>query len=318
MTNEEKAQALLGSPAGSAFVLNVSANLHLPLEHFADPKVSFWLASMAIDFTEVHRDAGWQEIALREARAYEDLALWVVSNPAFAWWYEPLDLESQIWSSPQMRGNPGPLEPFAPDSWHKPNPPLVREDSPLPSTLSQTTSTLRGGSTAEWTAFDLCAGDHICEFPLAAWQVRFGQSVRVREINHPADWHDLCLKFPHREPDGRLMPNWREVADAWDGVHVTLGGVLSCEQARYERDGEWSMMQFWHTEETCWMDRLEITGERMPDVLENHNRQTLKPFPYGPDLFARGTWFALTPSGGGGPNSRKEFPLGPSITIAFG
>ena len=246
MTNEEKAQALLGSPAGSAFVLDLSANLHLPLEHFAEPRMSFWLASMAVDFADVNRDAGWQEIALREARAYEDLALRIVSNPAFDWWYEPFDRESQIWSSPQMPGQYyDPLKPFAPESWHKSAPPRVNDDFPLPNTLSQTTSTLRGGSSSEWTAFDLSAADHICFFPLATWQVRFGQSVRVREINHPADWHDLCLEFPHRAPDGRLIPNWREVADAWDGVHVTLGGVLSCEQARYERDGEWSMMQFW-------------------------------------------------------------------------
>jgi hypothetical protein len=101
MTNEEKAQALLGSPAGSALVLCVSANLEdHPLEHFADPKVSFWLAAMAVDFCDLHRDAGWQGIALRNARAYEDMALQIVSNPGFDWWYEPFDLENQIWSSP--------------------------------------------------------------------------------------------------------------------------------------------------------------------------------------------------------------------------
>ena len=291
MTNEEKAQALLRSPAGSAFVLNVSANLHLPLEHFADPKVSFWLASMAVDFCDVNHDAGWQEAPLREARAYEDLALRIVNNPAFAWWYEPFDPESQTRSSPQMPhgDNPDPPEPkpFAPDSWSKPAPTRANESLPLPGTgtWSQITSTLRGGSTSEWTAFGSYAADHICAFPLAVWQVRIGQTVRVREINHPADWHDLCLEFPHRAPDGGLIPNWPEVADAWDGVHVTLGGMLSCEQARYERDGEWPMMQFWHVEETWWTDRLEITGERMPDILKGHNRQTLNSFPYGPELF---------------------------------
>ena len=91
MINEEKAQALLGSPAGSAFVLDVSANLaDHPLEHFAEPKVSFWLAALAIDFCDLHIGAGWQGIALRKARAYEDLALQIVSNPAFDWWYEAL------------------------------------------------------------------------------------------------------------------------------------------------------------------------------------------------------------------------------------
>ena len=293
MTNEEKAQALLGSPAGSAFVLDVSANLvDHPLEHFADPKVSFWLASTAIDFCDAHRDAGFQDIALREASGYDELALRIVGNPAFAWWYEPLDPENQTWSSPQMPNSAdrGPLKLFDPGSWRKPGPLRADEDWPIPNTFSQITSTLRGDSTSEWTAFVLYACDHICAFPLAAWQVRFGQSVRVREINHPADWHDLCLEFPHRAPDGGLIPNWPEVADAWDGVHVTLGGTLSCDQARYERDGEWSMMKFWHAEQTCWMDHLEIAGKRMPDILESHNPQKFKRFPYGPELRARASF----------------------------
>ncbi len=82
MTNEEKAQALLGSPAGCALILDLSANPHLPLERFAEPKVSFWLAATAIEFTNVHRDAGWSELALRKAGAYYDLALKVVRHPA--------------------------------------------------------------------------------------------------------------------------------------------------------------------------------------------------------------------------------------------
>ena len=284
MTSEAKAQALLDSPAGCALILDVSANLHLPLERLAEPEVSFWLAAMAVDFADVHRDAGWQEIALREAKAFADLALRIVSHPAFAWWYEPVDLESQIWSSPQMPHgadcDPPELKPFTPEHWRKPDPHCAGSDDPVPYTGSQSTSTFRGSSTSEWTAFATSAGDHVCAFPLAAWQVRFEQDVRVREINHPADWHALCLEFPHRAPDGRLIPNWREVAGKWDGIHLTLGGMLSCEQARYEEGGEWSMMQFWHTERTHWLNRLQITGERMPDCPDGHNQQSMNPYPY--------------------------------------
>ena len=96
MTNEEKAQAMLGSPAGCAFLLDVYANLHLPLERFAEPRVSFWLAAMAVGFVDVHRDAGWQKIALREATAFEDLAGQIVRHPAFDWWWDPVDLACQV------------------------------------------------------------------------------------------------------------------------------------------------------------------------------------------------------------------------------
>ena len=303
MTNEEKAQAMLGSPAGCAFLLDVSANLQLPLERFAEPRVSFWLAAMAIGFVDVHRDAGWQKIALREARAFEDLARQVVSHPAFDWWWEPVDLACQVWSSPQYPGGSGsdPPEPypFAPERWRAPR--ANGQDNRVlsvlnPDTRGQITSTLRAGSTSELTAFAVGAADHVCTFPLAAWRVRVEQDARVREISHPADWHALCLDFPHRASDGRLVPNWREVSGVWDGVHLTLGGMLSCEQTSYEQDGEWSMMQFWHSEQTWWLNRLAASGERMPDLTRDHNRQSMNSYPYDMcEMFSGPVAFKLMP-----------------------
>lgn len=289
MTNEEKALALLGAPAGCSFILDVSENLHLGMERIAEPNVSFWLASSAMDWCDIHADESLQErldLALDGAKGFMDLALEIVSNPLSAWWYEPLDLDNQIWTSPRMPhgtdGNPSEPEPFIPQSWRKPSPP-DEDGDPVPNTSSQGTSTLRGGTTSEVTAYAIYAADHICAFPLAAWHVRFGQDVRVYEINHPTDWHALCLEFPHHASDGRLVPNWQEVSDQWDGIHITLGGALSCEQARYEADSEWSMTQFWHTEETRWLNRLVITGERVPDFQrEPHDLQRqLRRFPYG-------------------------------------
>ena len=290
MTNEEKARALLGSPAGCSVILDMSENLHLGIKRLAEPSVSFWLASSAMDWCDVHAGEDWLErfdMTLDSAKDFADLALEIVSSPAFAWWYEPLDLDNQIWTSPQMiRGNlpsdPDLVEPFQPEVWRKPGPPYP-DGEPVPNTSLQETSTLRGGTTSEVTAFAIYAADHICAFPLAAWHVRFNQDVRVYEINHPADWHALCLEFPHRAPDGQLVPDWQAVSKRWDGVHVTLGGALSCEQARYELDGRWSMMQFWHTEITRWLNRLALTGERLPDFQrEPHELDAqLRRFPYG-------------------------------------
>lgn len=292
MTNEEKAQALLGSPAGCSFILDMSENLHLGIERIAEPNVSFWLASSAIDWCDVYAEESLQErldLTLDGAKGFMDLALEIVSNPLFAWWYEPLDLDNQIWTSPQMphatNSNPSEPNPLIPQSWRKPDPP-DEEGDPVPNTSAQGTSTLRGGATSEVTAYAIYAADHICAFPLAAWQVRFEQDVQVYEINHPADWHALCLEFPHRAPDGRLAPNWQEVSHQWDGIHITLGGALSCEQVRYETDDEWSMTQFWHTEKTRWLNPLAITGERIPDFQrEPHDLQRqLRRFPYGFNL----------------------------------
>ena len=293
MTHETRALALLNSPVGCALILDVFQNRHLPLEHFAEPKVSFWLAASAMDFMDPYADGNGgmnQRMALRDARDHEDLALSIVSHPAFAWWWEPVDLANQVWSSPRMPGgnlnadhNPsrGPLRLFDADSWRKPGGPWDERDlDPLPAS-GQQTSTLRGGTTSEVTAFAITSGDHISAFPLAVWRVEFGQGVRLREINHPTDWHELCLEFPRVAPDGRMVPNWVRVADSWDGVHLTLGGMLSCEQARYERDGDWSMLQYWHPEQTHWLGKLPISAARLPDARRSDHWQQLTRYPYG-------------------------------------
>ena len=293
MSHETRAQALLNSPVGCCLILDVFENRHLPLEYFAQPKVSFWLVASAMDFMDPYADGYGgmhQRMALKDARAHEDLALGMVSHPAFAWWWEPVDLANQVWASPRMPGggnlkadcNPSrdPLKLFDAGSWRKPGSPLVERGlDPVP-TSWQHTSTLRGGTTSEVTAFALTAADHISAFPLAVWKVDFEQDVRVREINNPIDWHELCLEFPRIAPDGRLVPDWLRAADEWDGVHLTLGGMLSCEQARYERDGEWSMLQYWHTERTHWLGRMSVTATRLPDARRSDHWQRLKRYPY--------------------------------------
>ena len=36
----------------------------------------------------------------------------------------------------------------------------------------------------------------MCNFPLAWWTMRFLEEVRVFEIHGPADWYDLCVRYP--------------------------------------------------------------------------------------------------------------------------
>ena len=46
------------------------------------------------------------------------------------------------------------------------------------------------------------------------------------------DWHQLCVRYPAKRRDGGLTVNWGSAARDWDGVHLSLGGLLSGEQAR--------------------------------------------------------------------------------------
>ena len=88
MTHETRAQAMLNSPVGCALVLDVLLSRHRPLERFAEPKESFWLAASAMDFMDPYADGNGgtnQRIALRDAWAHEDQALSIASHPVFSW-----------------------------------------------------------------------------------------------------------------------------------------------------------------------------------------------------------------------------------------
>ena len=283
---EQKIDALLGSPVGCAFVLGVECNS--PWEQFASPLASFQLAADSVDFCDVYREAGFQELALRHGAKRRDLARRILEHPAFAWWFAPVDLGQQIWTAPRMplganlnaNVNPDaePLRPFDLSEWCEPvNPPSAWAlEVQKPELLSQITATQRGGATSEIVTFANSACDHICAFPLACWHLEMPPTARVYEITGPADWHDLCRRYPAHGADGRLVPDWGRAAADWDGVHLTFGGLLSCEQHRYTGDAQWSQHQFWHTESTQCLRLLDgIKAARLPDAQRDQNRRYL-------------------------------------------
>ena len=91
-------------------------------------------------------------------------------------------------------------------------------------------------------------GDYLCEFPLAWWAMRFPLDARVFEIHDPSDWHELCVRYQARgTEDDRLVPNWGAVSEEWDGVHLSLGGLLITEQGRYESRAGWTMLESWQS-----------------------------------------------------------------------
>ena len=96
--------------------------------------------------------------------------------------------------------------------------------------------------------------------------MRMPASVKIYELNGPEDWHRLCVAYPaHDFEDGRLVPDWGAASGDWDGVHLSLGGLLSCDQRRVESAEGWSMHEFWHVEQTFWLRAVDATCERMPD-----------------------------------------------------
>jgi len=243
-------------------------------EDLADPKVSLWLAGKAADSVEIFRDDHDQIAAELPALAREqaDQAREIIVHPGTAWWFNDIDLNAQAWLSIEgtlinfIYGTP-------PNTlgWERPANPSQRWERYAQKPYgNQSTSTLYGPHlTSELVGRHDRVGDYMCEFPLAWWTISFMEEVRVFEIHGPADWHDLCVRYPAKgTEDDRLVPNWGEAAEEWDGAHLSLGGLLTAEQNRYESAAGWTMLNFWHAEQTYWLRALKTETERQPDFHE--------------------------------------------------
>lgn len=261
---------LLNSIVGCAFVVALDESGLTP-DDVVDPKTVLRMAASCVDFVfRFNSDYDLIApgvVALARDKAAQARAL--IEHPGAAWWFDDVDLRAQTWLSVH-----GTLDKFIygtpPDAmaWRRPeNPSRDWERYAQKPLGNQITSTLYGPHlTSKLLAYDKRTGDYYCEFPLAWWSIRFTEDVRVFEVHGPADWHDLCVRYPARgTEDDRLVPNWGAVSEEWDGVHLSFGGLLTAEQNRCESPAGWTMLDTWHAEQTYWLRALKTQTKRQPD-----------------------------------------------------
>ena len=261
---------LLNSVVGCAFVVAFD-EAGLTPDVVADPNASLRMAAACVNFV-FRYNSNHDLVApgiLTLARGQVDQARTLIESPDTQWWFHDVDLDRQTWLS--IHGTPDEfIYGTPPDTmaWQQPgNPPRPWERYAQKPYGNQITSTLYGPYlTSKLVAYDSRVGDYDCKFPLAWWSVRFPESVRVYEIHGPSDWHDLCVSYPARgREDDRLVPNWGAASEEWDGVHLSLGGLLTAEQNRYESPDGWTMLDAWHAEQTYWLRALKTETKRRPD-----------------------------------------------------
>ena len=121
-------------------------------------------------------------------------------------------------------------------------------------------------------AVDERVGDfNLWSLPFEAWEISVPNDVQVFEIHGPADWNRLCVRYPAAgvtdgPPDKEwLVPDWGAAAEDWDGVHLSLGGLLTAEQVRYQSEDGISMLNFWQAEQTYWLRGFVSNARRLPD-----------------------------------------------------
>jgi hypothetical protein len=101
--------------------------------------------------------------------------------------------------------------------------------------------------------------------PSHLWRVAVSTAARVAEIHTPAEWSSFARTYAgaHRafrwsgrpqSPPGsaRTDPDWSKVAEDWDGVHLSVGGLLTAQDVPYRSDGVTTELRGWDMESTAW------------------------------------------------------------------
>ena len=52
---------------------------------------------------------------------------------------------------------------------------------------------------------------------------------------------------------GEVLPDWGAVAEDWDGVHVSVGGLVTAHGVAVGSVESWSTVRGWNAEATLWL-----------------------------------------------------------------
>jgi hypothetical protein len=198
--------------------------------------------------------------------------------PAARWWWRPLRRATQTWLVYPGEQGAAPLHDFVVD--FRP----YRSDAIKPATGLWTST-----SVSDLPSLWLFHGwDGLVDLPLAVWHLRVDPSARVYEVAGPADWVTLCERHPADTTtvyadkwqhdwglpaDTVITPDWQKVAEDWDGVHLSMAGLLTASSLRLPVPGGHTLLEGWETESTVWFRWVFSRVRRLPDWRN--------PLPYG-------------------------------------
>ena len=134
------------------------------------------------------------------------------------------------------------------------------------------TSTSLGESSSGWLHY-LRWGEDRREPPYDRWRLEVLPEARIYEVHGPRAWQALCLSYPApsrlaypiETPAALIEPNWQAVAQDWDGIHLSTGGLLTTERVRWGRPDAQTHLYGWAVESTVWLHWVFGRIERLPD-----------------------------------------------------
>lgn len=232
-----------------------------------------------------------------QAEPLRPLAEAVAGAPAASWWWEPADLRHQRWLGCGHRralargGDVARAVEAAEEEAAAEEQAMARDWARAPrgrrdgaevivtgtwwsGPLGGTVWTSRG-NVGDLPAIGLaCAEDPLGEEGFEVWTVGIDPAARVYEVHEPGDWGRLAAACPRdvtasrRHDWGRwtgregrwILPDWRSVAEQWDGVHVSVAGYLNTAGMAVDTaDGAATLLAGWDADQTLWL-RDVFTG----------------------------------------------------------
>jgi hypothetical protein len=133
-----------------------------------------------------------------------------------------------------------------------------------PPTALWTSSAVTGIPSAWWPAIESGTGGR--SGARSIWQVNLQAGARVFEVHGPDDWRALCESFPGREVDGWVVPDWSALSEQFDGIHLTVEGLIRTQGVEVETDRGPAMLQSWDAESTAWLRWSFTSVERLGSI----------------------------------------------------
>jgi hypothetical protein len=173
-----------------------------------------------------------------------------VAGVAASWWSGDVAARPQVWLSAVGVSPVAGL--------------LAPEVEGKPRTAIWTSSAVKGMPSAWWPLVESGA---TCPWPaLSIWRIDPSAGARVFEIRAPDDWRHLCETFPGPVVAGWVTPDWPRVAESFDGIHLTVDGLISTQGVVLETAAGLARLAHWDAESTAWLRWPAASVERLGTI----------------------------------------------------
>lgn len=200
----------------------------------------------------------WEERA--SAEMVDRLARAVPVSAAARWWSATVFDRPQVWIG---RAAATPAEGIT-----------AQELVGKPPTAIWTSSALAGHPSAWWPVLRNGADGEHPDGPHSIWRITPHPDARVFEIRAPEDWPWLCETFPGPLRDGVLLPDWEAAKQQFDGIHLTVEGLIRAQGLPVETTRGPTMLDNWDAESTAWLRWSVVELQRLGTVAVERVPQT--------------------------------------------